>query len=501
MHEMVSYPQIQEQENERLSALLRMELMDTPAEPEFDELVETAAAICDMPMSLVTLLDHRRQWFKAAVGLEVRETPREIAFCAHAIQQPDLMLVEDATADPRFAENPLVTGEMHLRFYAGMPVSSPDGFRLGTLCVLDRVPRHLTPTQIAALKVLGRQVTARIELRLRRQHMERALAEAKEAQAKLTANEQRFAAFMDSAPFMSFLKHSDGRFLFYNRVMAEKFGITQQEWIGKKDTDLFPAELAAGYHAHDVEVLATRVLSVITEPTLNGDGTTSHWKSYKFPCSDGEGGTLIGCVSVEVTEELLHEAQLRQYQAELEIVNRQLQDLAGTDSLTDLANRRAFDERLTLEFAQAKRKKRALSVLMLDLDWFKRRNDLYGHQRGDTTLQQFATLLEKSTREGDLAARYGGEEFVLLLPETEEEQAMLLAERILQAVRAATWECEPLTVSIGSASLDGATVSQQRLVNLADEALYEAKRRGKDRVVSYRDYYRQVVAQLEGNPR
>ena len=501
MQEMVSSTQVQmqEQETERLSALLRMELMDTPPEPEFDELVETVAAICDMPMSLVTLLDDRRQWFKAAIGLKVRETPREMAFCTYAIQQPDLLLVEDATADPRFSENPLVTGETHLRFYAGMPISSPDGFPLGTLCVLDRRPRQLTPTQIAALKVLARQVNARMELRLRRQHMEKALAEAKEAQAKLLASEQRFAAFMDSAPFMSFLKRSDGRFLFYNSVMAENFGITQQEWIGKSDTDLFPAELAARYHAHDLEVLTTQVLSVMTEPTLNGDGTTSHWKSYKFPCSDGEGGTLIGCVSVEVTEELLHEAQLRQYQAELEAVNLKLQDLAGTDSLTALANRRVFDERLALEFAQAKRKNRALSVLMLDLDGFKRRNDLYGHQRGDTTLQQFAMLLEKSTREGDLAARYGGEEFVLLLPETGEEQAMLLAERIVQRVRTATWECEPMTVSIGTASLDGATLNQQRLVHLADEALYEAKRSGKDRVVSYRDYYRQVVARIAEN--
>ena len=501
MQEMVSSSQVQmqEQEAERLAALLRMELLDTAPEPEFDELVETAAAICDMPMSLVTLLDDRRQWFKAAIGLTVRETPREMAFCAHTIQQPDMLLVEDATTDPRFAENPLVTGETHLRFYAGMPISSPDGFPLGTLCVLDRVPRQLTPTQISALKVLARQVTARMELRLHRRHMESALAEAKEAQAKLSASEQRFAAFMDSAPFMSFLKRADGRFLFYNRVMAQKFGITQQEWIGKSDTDLFPAELAARYHAHDVEVLATQVLSVMTEPTHNGDGTISHWKSYKFPCSDGEGGTLIGCVSVEVTEELLHEAQLRQYQTELEAMNLKLQDLAGTDSLTKLANRRVFDDRLTLEFAQAKRKNRALSVLMLDLDGFKRRNDLYGHQRGDTTLQQFASLLEKSTREGDLAARYGGEEFVLLLPETGEEQAMLLAERILESVRAATWECEPMTVSIGTASLDAATLNQQRLVHLADEALYEAKRSGKDRVVSYRDYYRQVVARIAEN--
>jgi diguanylate cyclase (GGDEF)-like protein/PAS domain S-box-containing protein len=486
------------QEPDRLTALQRMELMDTAPEPEFDELVETAAAICEAPISLVTLLDDRRQWFKATVGLAIRETPREIAFCAHAIRQPEMMVVEDATNDPRFSENPLVTGVDHFRFYAGMPVSSPDGFPLGTLCVIDRAPRRLNAMQMSALKVLGRQVNARMELRVQRLAMERALRAAEETRAKLEASEQRFSTFMDSGPFLSFLKDAEGRFLYYNRVLAEKLGGTRDAWVGMKDVDIFPVELAAGYRKHDLEVLESGTLSMVTEPTINADGTTSYWKTYKFPCGEVNGTRLIGAVSLEVTEDLRRDEELHRYQSELELVNEQLRELAATDGLTGLANRRVFDERLAFEFAQAKRKGRALSVMMLDLDGFKRRNDLYGHQQGDAALRQFARLLEGCVREADLAARYGGEEFVLLLPETDEVQTMLLAGRILDRVRKSSWENEPLTTSIGTASLDATTPSQQRLVHLADEALYAAKRAGKDRAMAFGEYYRVLVGKVEG---
>jgi diguanylate cyclase (GGDEF)-like protein/PAS domain S-box-containing protein len=487
-------------EADRLAALGRMELMDTAPEPEFDELVETAAAICDVPISLVTLLDDRRLWFKASIGLGMREMPRELAFCAQAIQLSDVLMVEDATVDPRFAENPLVTGEDHFRFYAGMPMQSPDGFPLGTLCVLDRVPRKLSTTQVSALRVLGRQVNARMELRLHRMQVERALVQAEEARVKLAASENLFQAFMNSGPFMSFLKSSDGRFLYYNKMFAEKLGITLDQWIGRLDYELFPPDLAQGYREMDKRVLETNATCVVTEPTVDSDGTIVHWKTYKFPCTDADGAKLIGGVSLDVTTELQRAEEVQRYQGELERANGQLQELAATDPLTGLANRRIFDERLTVEFAQSKRKKRALSVLMLDLDSFKRRNDLYGHQNGDEALQQFAKLLEGSVREGDLVARYGGEEFVALLPETDEAQAMQLAWRILEAMRAREWDYEPLTVSIGAASRDAATTSQRRLVNLADEALYAAKRAGKDRAVSYRDYYKQVVEEIAANP-
>jgi len=159
-------PPLPANETARLAALARYAVLDTPAEAEFDDLVGLAAQICGVPIALISLIDAERQWFKARLGLAAPETPREVAFCAYAITQPtELFIVPDAHADERFATNPLVTADPHIRFYAGIPLQTSEGYGLGTLCVIDRVPRELTPDQQNALRVLGRQVMAQLELR------------------------------------------------------------------------------------------------------------------------------------------------------------------------------------------------------------------------------------------------------------------------------------------------------------------------------------------------
>ncbi len=157
-------------EEERLAALKRYTILDTPPEPDFDDLVRLAAQVCQTPVALITLVDERRQWFKAELGLGVRETPLVASICATAILQPGLFIVPDTTEDPRFAGNPLVQGEPHLRFYAGAVLRTPDGVPLGALCVLDCVPRDPTEEQASTLTTLARQVMSQLELR-------RALAE------------------------------------------------------------------------------------------------------------------------------------------------------------------------------------------------------------------------------------------------------------------------------------------------------------------------------------
>ncbi|MEJ1936055.1 GAF domain-containing protein, partial [Nostoc sp. NIES-2111] len=132
-------------EPERLRTLQELEVLDSDPEAEFDALAAAAALVCNVPLSLVSLVDHDRQWFKANVGLPgVTQTPRELAFCAHAIVQDDVLEVPDALADERFADNPLVVGAPEIRFYAGAPLRMADGTHAGTLCVIDRVPRQLT---------------------------------------------------------------------------------------------------------------------------------------------------------------------------------------------------------------------------------------------------------------------------------------------------------------------------------------------------------------------
>ena|SRR5256885_8376533 len=152
-------------EKKRLKVLWQYEVLDTVPEEVFDDLTELAARICEAPIALITLVDEKRQWFKSKVGLTTKETSRDISFCGHAIAQSDLFIVPDATVDKRFAENPLVTADPKIRFYAGAPLITPDGYALGTLCVIDKVPRELSHDQRQGLKVLARHVMTQLELR------------------------------------------------------------------------------------------------------------------------------------------------------------------------------------------------------------------------------------------------------------------------------------------------------------------------------------------------
>jgi GAF domain-containing protein len=158
-------PPIPANEVDRLRSVKLYRILDSGAEKTFDDLTRLAAAICETPISLVSLIDSDRQWFKSKVGIDLEQTSRDVSFCAHALVDNKMLVVEDATKDPRFVDNPYVTAESPVRFYAGAPLVMADGNSLGTLCVVDRKPRKLSPVQLDALSILRSAVVTQIELR------------------------------------------------------------------------------------------------------------------------------------------------------------------------------------------------------------------------------------------------------------------------------------------------------------------------------------------------
>ncbi len=221
-------PPVLPDEPQRLEVLAQYGILDTAPEQELDDLARLATYIAATPLGGVTLIDADRQWFKSRIGSNAEQTPRDIAFCAHAIAGRDLMVVPDARADARFADNPMVTGEPHIRFYAGMPLVSPEGHALGTLCVLDRVPRQLTADQQEALRVLGRQVNVQLDLRRNMLKLVRTYGE-------LEGTQEKLAAVLRSATTVAILATNPrGTVTLFNPGAERLLGWTAEEVIGKK---------------------------------------------------------------------------------------------------------------------------------------------------------------------------------------------------------------------------------------------------------------------------
>jgi len=227
----LEHPAIPSNENERLKELQSFNILDTIEEADFDALTRLASQICGTPIALISLIDPDRQWFKSHHGLAARETPREYAFCAHAINSPDsLMVVSDSRADERFADNPLVTGEPHVIFYAGCPLVSTAGLAMGTLCVIDHSPRELTEAQLQSLRDLARQVVNLMELGRVNHKLRSALAETEKSGTEANA-------FFDLNPSGLVIASPDGRLLRVNRAFISALGHSEEELLKRPFLD------------------------------------------------------------------------------------------------------------------------------------------------------------------------------------------------------------------------------------------------------------------------
>jgi diguanylate cyclase len=590
-----------ENEELRVQALHRLGVLDTPDEPIFDDLVRLASIICGTPIALVSLIDTHRQWFKAKLGFHLSETPRDMAFCAHAILNNDVMEVPDATLDERFADHPGVVNSPGVRFYAGVPLTTREGHNLGTLCVVDQVARRLTQEQLSGLKMLARQTMAQLE---RMEQLQ-----------QIKNQETRFQAFMNNSSMVAFMKDDIGRMVYVNEPCARKFNIPASDWIGKTDEQLFPEHYAQSWRENDLRVMESGRTHELLETSPSLDGKTSSWAMFKFPVEDAYGNLYLGGVGIDVTEkveaeralraseakfrtvvnrlndgiyfldpetlrivdanssfeemlgfteeelrgmskadlfseesgtnqaalvasnlktalktmreagrcflghrkyrrkngtaidvevrstlvedsgrelicfvvrdmtaQLAHEDQLFRYQVNLEDANRQLRSLATTDGLTGVKNRTSFNERFAEEFDRASRFGRPLSFILLDVDHFKLYNDTFGHPAGDDVLRDVAKLLQATARSTDFVARYGGEEFALILPDTDYNGAMVMAERCRREVASGPWNKRVITVSVGVSTYCAQTGSVSDLIKMADEALYRSKSAGRNRV-------------------
>lgn len=207
-------------ESQRVAALRRYEVIDTPAERAFDDLALLASHICQTPIAAVTLIDAERQWLKAKIGLDRNETSRDAAFCAHTILEPAAVLeIPDATRDARFAHNPYVVGDPHIRFYAGAPIVTPDSHAIGSVCVIDRAPRRLTAEQHAALQALARQAVALLEVR----------RSARERSEAVGALDRFFSLSLD----MLCIASTDGRFIRLNPAFSQILGWSEEELLAQ----------------------------------------------------------------------------------------------------------------------------------------------------------------------------------------------------------------------------------------------------------------------------
>jgi diguanylate cyclase (GGDEF)-like protein/PAS domain S-box-containing protein len=315
-------------EADRLAALRRYEILDTLPEQVFDDLALLAAHVCGAPIALVTLVDEDRQWFKSKIGLTAAETSRDVAFCAHAIHGPEPFIVRDALEDERFADNPLVTADPNIRFYAGSPLITSEGHALGTLCVIDRAPRELEAEQVEALRALSRQVMTQIEVRRQsarlaeiNEELAREITERARAEEALRESERFATSVINSLTANISVLDREGNIIAVNRAwerFARENGSPDLHRCGVGTNYLEVVGRAGGEFADGAPQAEEGIRAVLggtsAESTLEypcHSATEERWfLMYASPLSTAQGGAVVS--HINITDRKLAEAALQE---------------------------------------------------------------------------------------------------------------------------------------------------------------------------------------------
>jgi diguanylate cyclase (GGDEF)-like protein/PAS domain S-box-containing protein len=454
----VKCPAILANEQERLAALYEHGFDDEGLVPSLEPIVQIAARMFDMPVAAVNMIGSDHVFFAAAVGIGETDMRRDVSFCAHAINQPQIMVVPDTVLDERFHDNPLVTGDANVRFYAGVPLRSPGGLPLGAFCIIDNKPNlNFSEEDQRRLLELARIVSDRLELR----RIETSSNRHRPTFEKYAGNSTTPVVWFDEQL----------QIIAWNAAAALSHGYKLSEGVGQPVDMLVPERDRSILHETIDKAIAADTLGHLdTFSEISGlrkDGTRFLLGFSLFAWKES-GKMRFEAILKDITEQRMEEAELRLR--------------ANADLLTGLANRARFyrvvEDTLILP--------KPAAVFMIDLDGFKDVNDTLGHSLGDAVLKQVALQLSQLVNVPGLAARIGGDEFAIVVPNiVTAEAAMQLAEKVIQQI------AKPILIdghevrvaaSCGVALAPMHAQEALELVSDADLALFKAKMSGRGRV-------------------
>jgi diguanylate cyclase (GGDEF)-like protein/PAS domain S-box-containing protein len=452
-------------EAQRIQTLRRYEILDTPPERSFDRIVALATRLFNVPIALISLVEEHRQWFKASIGIDVRQTDRKLSFCAHALLGDGVMTVLDAAEDERFFDHPFVINEPKIRFYAGAPLIAPDGSKLGTLCIIDRIPHQdFTLEQRMNLTVLAETITDALELRIAGA---RAYVAEETARNERQLLEETFAALEEGVV----LQNKDGQIVAANESSHRILGLSLDQMMGL--TSLDPRWRAIHPDGSDFPGETHPVARTLSE----GKAFRNVVMGIYHP------DDKLVWISVNARP-LFHEGESQPYAAvgsffditERKLKQERLEHQVNHDTLTNLPNRAAFQAMVK----DATAHQQPFAIGFLDLNGFKQVNDCHGHEAGDELLKQVAQRLTQCLRGTDVVARLGGDEFTLFLPKAQSAtETARIQERINatleQPFRLSDSTTVNISISLGFSYFPDESQNADQLLKLADSRMYKAK--------------------------